>query len=130
MIRAHDDRTIGLDFTAALERRDQGVERAAGHANRVESEWTGQALGMLTAFAAQHGKPFLIEEARAYAEAHGLPDPPDARSWGAVARRAAAKNRIRKTGFAPAASSNASPKVQWEYVGPVRLLPSREAGSA
>lgn len=122
MIRAHDDRTIGLDFTAALDRRDQGVERSAGHANRVESEWTGQALGMLTAFASQHGEPFLIEEARAWAEARGLPEPPDKRSWGAVARSAAAKKRIRKVGFAAAASSNASPKVQWEYTGAARVV--------
>lgn len=122
--RAYDDRTIGIDFTAALERRDQGVERAAGHANRIESEWTGQALGMLTAFAAQHTGPFLIEQARAYAEAHGLPDPPDARSWGSVARSAAAKKRIRKVGAAPAASSNCSLKVQWEYVGAARVVPT------
>lgn len=117
MIRCRDDRTIALDFTAALERRDQGVERAASHANRVESEWTGQALGMLTAYGQQATGPFLIEEVRAWAEARGLPAPPDQRSWGAVARSAAAKRRIEKVGFAPAASSNSSPKVQWRYIG-------------
>ena len=120
--RARDTHTAELDFTAALERRDQGVERSASHANRVESEWTGQALGMLTAYASQVGRPFLIEEARAYAEAHGLPLPPDARSWGAVERRDTAKNRIRKVGEAPAASSNASLKVQWEYAGALSVV--------
>jgi len=115
MIRHRDDRTMVIDFTAATEARDLGVQRSADHANRVESEWTGQALGMLTAFARQAGGPFLIEQARAWAEAQGLPPPPDARSWGAVARRAAAKKRIEKVGFAPAASSNCSPKVQWRY---------------
>lgn len=117
MIRCHDDRTMPLDFTAALDRRDQGVERAASHANRVESEWTGQALGMLIAFGQQATGDFLIEEVRAWAEARGLPEPPDKRSWGAVARSAAAKRRIEKVGFGSAASSNCSPKVKWRYIG-------------
>jgi hypothetical protein len=115
MIRHHDNRTLALDFDAATAARDLGIQRAATRANKVESEWTGQALGMLTAFAAQAGGPFLIEQARAWAEAQGLPPPPDARSWGSVARTAAAKRRIEKVGFAPAASSNCSPKVQWRY---------------
>lgn len=114
MIRAHDDRTTPIDFDAAAAARDAGIARAAAHANRVESEWTGQALGMLTAYAHQADGPFLIEQARAWAEEKGLPPPPDKRSWGAVARQAAAKNRIRKAGYAPAASSNCSPKVQWQ----------------
>jgi hypothetical protein len=105
---------LPIDFTAAMERRDVGMARAVDHANAVESEWSGQAIGMLTAFAAEVGRPFLIEEARAWAEAHGLPTPPDARSWGAVTKRASAKQRIRKVGFGAAASSNNSPKVKWE----------------
>lgn len=113
MIRARDTATIPLDFTAATAARDLGIQRAADHANAVESEWTGQALGMLLAFVADRETPFLIEEVRAYAEARGLPEPPDKRSWGAVARRAAAKKRIVKDGFGEAASSNRSPKVRW-----------------
>ncbi len=113
MIRPRDTATIPLDFTAATQARDLGIQRAAEHANAVESEWTGQALGMLLAFVSEHPAPFLIEEARAWAEARGLPAPPDKRSWGAVARRAAAKKRIVKDGFGEAASSNRSPKVRW-----------------
>lgn len=107
---------LAIDFTAAMQARDLGVQRAADHANRVESEWTGQAIGLLVAFAKDCGRPFLVEEARAYAEAKGLPQPPDARSWGAVIRRAAAKRRVRKVGYGAAASSNCSPKIKWEYI--------------
>lgn len=109
---------IAIDFSAAMEARDLGAQRAVDHANRVESEWSGQALGLLVAFAKQCDRPFLIEEARQYAEANGLPLPPDARAWGAVTRRAAAKKRIRKVGFGAAASSNCSPKVLWETATP------------
>lgn len=112
-IRARDTRTLAIDFTAAQDRRTVGIERAVNHANRVESEWSGQAMGHLTIYARQIGRPFLIEEARAFAESHGLPLPPDARAWGAVAQRAARKKHIEKAGFGAAASSNCSPKVLW-----------------
>jgi hypothetical protein len=105
---------LAIDFSKAMEARDLGIERAVDHANREESEWSGQALGLLVAFATDCGRPFLIEEARQYAESKKLPPPPDARAWGAVTRRAAAKKRIRKVGFRAAASSNCSPKVLWE----------------
>lgn len=104
---------LAIDFDAAIARRELGIQQSAEHANQAEDEWTGQALALLTAFALQVGRPFLIEEARAYAEVNGLPAPPDARAWGYVARKAYAKKRIDKVGFAPAASSNCSPKVQW-----------------
>lgn len=121
--RAWDKVTVELDFTAALERRDQGIERSAARANRAESEWTGQALGMLTAYASQVGRPFLVEEARPWAEARGLPPPPDARSWGAVTRSAIRKNRIRDSGeMARSASSNNSKKTLWVYCGSAAVV--------
>lgn len=108
-------RQLAIDFTPALERAELGIQRSVDHANRVESEWSGQALGLLVAFARQRGQPFLIEEARRWAESNGLREPPDARSWGAVTRRASAKKRIEKVGAAPAASSNCSLKPLWRY---------------
>ena len=107
---------IPIDFTAAMEARDLGVERSVNHANRVESEWSGQALGLLIAFAMSIGRPFLVEEARAYAEATGLPPPPDKRAWGSIPRRARAKRRLEVCGSGAAASSNCSLKRLWRYV--------------
>lgn len=110
---------IPIDFTAAMEARDLGVERSVNHANRVESEWSGMALGLLLAFAkARYPAAFLVEEARAYAEANGLPEPPDRRSWGAIPRRARAKRRLEVCGSGAAASSNCSLKRLWRYVAP------------
>lgn len=114
--RSHDTSTGEIDFTAAMERAEVGMQRSVDHANSVESEWSGQALGLLVAFAKQAGGAFLIEDARRYAEANGLPLPPDARAWGSVTRRAKAKQRIEKTGDASAAaSSNCSLKPLWRY---------------
>lgn len=108
---------LAIDFDAAMEARDLGMQRAVDHANRQESEWSGQALGLLVAFAKQAERPFLIEEARAWAETQGLPPPPDARAWGAVTKRCSAKQRIRKTGEGrAAASSNAAMKPTWVLV--------------
>ncbi len=107
---------IAIDFDAALEARDLGMQRSVDHANKVESEWSGQALGLLVAFAKYIARPFLIEEARTYAEANGLPQPPDARAWGAVTKRASVKRRIEKCGAGAAASSNCSLKPLWRYV--------------
>lgn len=107
-----------IDFAAAADaaraRRDEGMQRAADNANAHDSEWTGQALGMLIAFAVEVNRPFLIEEAREWAEAHELPPPPTAKAWGPVTKTAERKGRIRKCGAAPANSSNRSLKHLWE----------------
>lgn len=102
-----------LPLMLAMERKEAGMQQAADHANAVESEWTGQALGFLTLFAAEASAPFLIEEVRPWAEARGCPKPPSTKAWGPVAKRAEAKGRICKAGARPANSSNRSLKHLW-----------------
>lgn len=110
---------LAIDFDAAMAARDLGMQRSVDRANREESEWSGQALGLLMAYAARvYPDPFLIEKARAWAESVGLPPPPDARAWGSVTKRAAVKNRIEKVGAGAAASSNCSLKPLWRHVAP------------
>lgn len=111
------NRQAEIDFTAAQEARDTGIERAGANADRNESGWRYQAMALLVAFAADVRRPFLVEEARAWSESRGLPAPPDGRAWGSVVRLAKSKRRIEKTGFAPAASSNCSPKCLWQSAG-------------
>jgi hypothetical protein len=62
------------------------------------------------------GAPFLSETFVLHAEAHGLAPPKDARAYGAIIRRAARRGQIVKVGYAPAASSNLSPKCLWRGV--------------
>lgn len=95
---------IAIDFDAALAARDLGMQRSVDRANKAESEWSGQALDLLTAYAARRfPEPFLIEQARA---------------WGAVTKRASVKHRIEKAGAGAAASSNCSLKPLWRHVAP------------
>lgn len=100
-----------LTIEDAIARRDDGISRAAEHAG---DRWQKLARGYLMEFLAFHRGPFVAEVAREFAEALGFDHPPDGRAWGAVFQRAAREGLIRKVGYAPARSSNLSPKVQWE----------------
>lgn len=97
----------------AERRRDVGIERAGDHADREHAEWRDRAATLIGEYAECHGR-FLIEDVVPFARAQGLPDPPDGRAWGAAAQRARRVGLIRSCGYAPARSSNLSPKVQWE----------------
>lgn len=100
---------ISIDFARA--RRDDGIERAYEHAG---SRWARLARGFLLEYLSIHRERFLAESVREFAEIRGLEDPPDGRAWGGVFRSAAHHNLIRSVGYAPAKSSNMSPKVLWE----------------
>jgi hypothetical protein len=103
------------DIAAA--RRDTGIARASDHARRVDPAWLEKALGYVRLHA-MVATAFLTEDVRAMAEADGLPDPPDGRAWGAVMRTAKHRGIVRAAGYAPAKSSNLSPKVWWAAVRP------------
>lgn len=106
---------LALDFTAAKTRGDLGAERAAHRAQRAAPGWIDRAAEAVRDFcrhnlAGMTGQ-FTIEVARERAMSFGLPPPPDARAWGHVTRRAVQLGYIEPTGgYAPAASSNGSPK--------------------
>lgn len=74
--------------TRIEERVEDGIERAITHAEQVHAGWHEEALGYVRAFVRVTEGPFLLEEARRWAEGGGLVPPPDARAWGAVIRAA------------------------------------------
>lgn len=106
---------LALDFTAAKTRGDLGAERAARRAERAEPGWidrAAEAVREVAQVSLAHfvAGEFTIEQARALNSAD-LPTPPDGRAWGHVTRRAVQLGYIQPTGgYAPAASSNGSPK--------------------
>jgi len=96
------------------ERRDQGIKSAVEHADAVRPKWRVQAEAYTEGLIERRGfKPFLMEEIVAAAEVDGIPAPPDKRAWGHVIRALARRGVVRKIGYAPAKSSNLSPKIQW-----------------
>jgi hypothetical protein len=84
--------------------RDQGIQRAVDHADRVESKWSDRAYEMLVRHAKHLGQGSNItsEAIRNHAEWFGLPPPPDKRAWGAVMLRAARAGVIAKVGWTTA----------------------------
>lgn len=66
-----------------------GAATAAAHAESQSAGWLARATGLAEQFVINHVDlpSFQAIELRAYAEANGLPSPPDARAWGHVMRR-------------------------------------------
>lgn len=93
----------------ARHKRDRGIERAVTHADAVSKLWSERAYRWFVIYARTHAE-FMSEQAREYAEANGLPAPSDKRAWGGVAQRALREGIVERIGYAPANSSNRSPK--------------------
>jgi hypothetical protein len=88
-------------------KRDLGIARSAGAAG---TSFEDDAYRFLARYVASQPLTFLIEEVR---EQPGAPIAPNERAWGQVVRRAVAEGLIMKVGYAPARSSNLSPKCLW-----------------
>jgi hypothetical protein len=94
-------------------RRDKGIHDSADHAG---GDWIEEAVGYLEQYTVNARAPFLGEQVRAWAEGQGLAAPPDGRAWGAVMQAGRRRKLIVSCGYAPAKSSNLSPKVLWHKV--------------
>lgn len=94
-------------------RRDDGIQRAADHADEVDPTWRERALGYVKLYVVAHSAPFLAEDVRAEAEKDGLSPPPTKRAWGPVLQKAAREGIVKRVGYAPANSSNRAPKCLW-----------------
>ena len=97
------------DLFAGVERGKLGSRRAANRAERVDPGWTEQTALHLKRCAEEGSEPFLVEEAACFYR----PQPANRRAWGHAVRLAVKNGWIRKVGYAPAASSNGSPKCLW-----------------
>lgn len=98
-----------LNITFARSRGHAGAELAAEKAERVEPGWIDAAVEDIRHYVRHTDSEFTIEQARSMCRQP--PDSVDGRVWGAVTRRAIRLGVIEATGgYAPAASSNGSPK--------------------
>jgi len=94
----------------SAEAREIGMARVS---RAVSIVWRARAIGYIREFAAYAREPFLAEDVREFAESSGLQEPTNAKAWGPVMQAAMRDGIIRPVGYAPARSSNGSPKVLW-----------------
>ena len=97
------------DLFAARERGKTGSRRASERADRASEGWTEKAAACLHRWAADNER-FLIEDV---SRSGMTSSPPDPRAWGHATRLAVKRGWIKKVGYAPAESSNGSPKCLW-----------------
>jgi hypothetical protein len=102
------------DLFNPSEKGHAAAKASADRADREIDEWTKKAVALFAEYAAKKPLPFLTEEARQYAESHGLSSPPDGRAWGHIAKRCQRDGLTVSAGFGSAKSSNGSPKVLWK----------------
>lgn len=89
-----------FDFEAARAARDDGMQRAVEHADRVTPMWSDMAYAFLEGYAREH-ELFTTEDMR-FASAGTIPSPDEGRAWGGVVQRASRAGLIRLDGFVTA----------------------------
>jgi hypothetical protein len=100
--------SINFDVKAARERRDDGMKRAMDHAERIERGWKEMAYDFLVnVFIKHHHGRFMTEQVRA-ACAGVVPEPPSARAWGGIIRKAVLAGLIHQVGFDKVKNKNAN----------------------
>jgi len=98
-----------MQMEIALDRGHSAARAAADKAEDCAPGWIDIAARQLLSYALRAAEPFTIEQARR--ECMETPEGADARSWGHVTRLAVRMGWIEATGgYAPAVSSNGSPK--------------------
>lgn len=78
--------------------RDKGIEQSEKHANEVNKNWSEKAYAFFIQYARNIGKPFMTADIVEAAKGI-VPDPPDFRSYGAIAVRAIKAGVVRKIGY-------------------------------
>lgn len=97
-----------VDEAAACAARDEGIRIAEAHAASQSPDWPELAWFFLKAAVEWRNlSRFQTTDFRKWAEARGLPRPPDPRAYGGVMRRAARAGMIVADGYAPKTDSQA-----------------------
>ena len=77
--------------------RDQGINKAIDHANRIEDSWSDIAFTFLRSYMINH-RMFMIEEVREASKGI-VPEPPSTRAWGGIVVKAVKQGLITRVGF-------------------------------
>lgn len=102
-----------------MKRAMQRAEVAGDHAERHVDGWKARACTLALEYGRTVGSGgFPMEAARVYAEANGLPDPPDKRAWGTIATilKFAKEPGMRIEKCGSTTDAYGSPKPLWRIV--------------
>lgn len=93
-------RDAQADLFEARRLRDDGIERAEEHAERVSARFKERARYVLNLYLAglEFGDEFTAEDVRVWGR-DLVEEPPDRRAWGGVLQRAAKDRRILQVGY-------------------------------
>lgn len=107
-------RRAAAGLPVARERAQDGIRLALEHADADVPGWTETAAAYLRDYAVRVavGQPWLLEDARD-ASMGRVSDPDNLKAWGAAVQLAARRGWLVRAGYAPARSSNGSPKCLW-----------------
>jgi len=95
--QAHADRTTGM-----------------AHAESGQDEWMEAAVEFACGWVLASPRSFFMTEDVVEDAKETIPQPRDLRAWGPVMKRVETLGYISKAGYAPARTSNTSPKVRWQ----------------
>jgi len=101
-------------FEAAKVRRDAGMASSLDHAEADSPGWADHCFTLLCEYAEGQVAPWTCEAFRAWAYERGLDKPDEERAFGPITQKAIRRGVIARVGYAPAASSNGSPKPQYQ----------------
>lgn len=79
MIVAKDDRQLGLDLSASMQARDEGIKRVSENGAR----WIDHALATAESYLRTH-EEFITENFRAFWQQQGGEKPHSLNAWGAL----------------------------------------------
>lgn len=107
----------GNPKVSGKELRDKGIETAINHADDVCDNWGELAFQFFVNYARNSKVPFMTNDA-VMASNGIIPEPPDLRSWGAIAVRAVKSGYISRTGYGEVKNPkhHAAPKSLWQWV--------------
>lgn len=101
-----------FELADALRARDEGMARAARHAEEAHARWSDRAYAFLCEFAKTHAQ-FISEDVSDESKRVGFPQPPTDRAWGSLYRKAIKEDVIIQVGTGRSRRRNASICPRW-----------------